>query len=236
MFADQIAEGIAKARSIAVVDDIVRLAWRALAEGHLVDADAEGIAEAAEARRQALRSFASPATPRLASAPRRPPRSPDRQRSIERRRQLATCGAVPSRIAAQFTQGETAVLAVIGRQVKAHGRCDMPLDRIAALAGVSRTTVQSTLRQARQIGLIRITERRLTAWRNDTNLINIVSPDWTAWLGRGNASLKQGGRVQNSERHVIQRLENGFSIEEKRVGSRIAGPRHTVTGKNAACG
>lgn len=223
MFVDQIREAATRARSIAAVDEVMRLTWRGHAEGLLKDADAEAVAEAAEARRQALRAFASPATPRLASASRRPPRSPDRQRSIERRRQLATSGAVPSRIACRFTVAEIAVLAVIARQVMAHGRCDMPLERIAALAGVSRSSVQNALRHARQLGLIHVQERRASAWRNLPHIITVIAADWRAWLDRGTASLKQGGWVQNSEHHVIRRSERGFS-ERKKGGADMSTP------------
>ena len=235
MFTHDIKEAVARARSIAAVDDLMRSLWGAHGAGQITDNDAEALAEAAEARRIVLRTPTAPNAIKPASARRRPPRSPDRQRSIERRRQLATCGTVPSRIAAQFTQGETAVLAVIGRQVKAQGRCQMPLDRIAALAGVSRTTAQNAIRHAKRLGLIAVHERRLTAWRNDTNLIAITSHDWIAWLDRGNA-LQSRGRVQNVERHVIRRFKIGLSDKKTEGGSSIAGPRHAVTGQKGACG
>src|SRR5208337_5208440 len=87
------------------------------------------------------------------SARRRPtPRSPDRQASLERRRRQAMSGAVPATIAANFTQGENAALAVIARQCQRAGVCILPIDAIAALAGVSRTTVQNAQRQARVLG------------------------------------------------------------------------------------
>jgi hypothetical protein len=81
-------------------------------------------------------------------------------RTASRSLGLAASGAVPGRIAAGFTQGEAAVLSVIGREVQRGGRCEMPLDKIAALAGVSRSTVQNALREARRVGLVTVTERR----------------------------------------------------------------------------
>jgi hypothetical protein len=69
-------------------------------------------------------------------------------------------GIVPAKIAANFTMGEAAVLAVVGRQVQRAGVCTLPIDAIAALAGVSRSTTQNALRQARRLGLIEIRERR----------------------------------------------------------------------------
>lgn len=194
MFVHQIQEGIARATRVAGVDEIMRLTWRGLAEGQFDDAAAEAIAQAAEARRQALRAYAAPRHVKPFNPPRRPPRSPDRQRSIERRRGLAASGAVPSRLACQFTLSEVAVLTVVARQVRWRGQCDLHIDRIAALAGVSRTSVQNALRQARQLGLITVQERRYRGQRSDTNLIKVISAEWKAWIGRG-------GRVQKREHH-----------------------------------
>ena len=76
---------------------------------------------------------------------RRPPRSPDRRASIERRRRKAASGAMPPALAAKFTTGEAAVLAVIAREVQRSGRCEFYLDKICALAGVCRSTAQNAL-------------------------------------------------------------------------------------------
>jgi len=50
----------------------------------------------------------------------------------------------------EFTEGERAVLCVVGTEVKRHGICDWPIDKIAAIAGVGRTTVQNALHTARR--------------------------------------------------------------------------------------
>lgn len=207
MLVHQVQDGIARATRIASIDEIMRLTWQGLAEGHLDDAAAEAIAVTAEARRRALRALAAPIPAKPFNMSRRPPRSPDRQRSIERRRGLAASGAVPSRIACHFTLAEVAVLTVIARQVRWRGQCDLHLDRIAALAGVSRTSVQNALRQARRLGLITVQERRYRGQRSDTNLIKVVSAGWMAWITRG-------GRVQNPEHHEDTRYS----------GSRFKGP------------
>lgn len=150
--------------------------------GQLADADAQAISVALQGRRAA---FAAPPT-KAASARRRPtPRTPDRQASLERRRRQAMSGVVPAKIAAGFTQGELAVLTVIGRQCQRAGVCSLPIDAIAALAGVSRTTVQNAMRQARLVGLIHVKERRIPGRRSLTNVITVVSKDWTAWLKLG---------------------------------------------------
>ncbi len=167
MLAEQFHAAAAAARNTAAVDEIARLMWRAHAERLLADADAEAISEALQDRRAA---FAARGTPRALSpsiglsARRRPtPRSPDRQASLERRRRQAASGALPPALAARFTTGELAALTVIARQCQRSGVCVLPIDAIAALAGVSRTTVQNALRAAKAQGLIFARERRRPA-------------------------------------------------------------------------
>jgi len=119
MLADQFQAAAAGARNTAAVDEIARLTWRAHAEGQLQDAEAGAINASLQARRRAFAEriaypAAMPATGLLRSS-RRPPRSPDRQASLERRRRQAMSGVVPAKIAASFTMAELAVLTVIAQ-------------------------------------------------------------------------------------------------------------------------
>jgi hypothetical protein len=54
MLADQFLEAADGARTEAALDELARKLWRAHAEGHLTDADAEALIEAVEARRTVL--------------------------------------------------------------------------------------------------------------------------------------------------------------------------------------
>ena len=101
---------------------------------------------------------------------------------MERRRRWAASGALPPALAARFTLAETAVLAVLAAEVLRHGACTLTVGHIAALAGVSETTVRNALRAARGLGLLTVEERRLTAWRNAPNVVRVVSREWLAWL------------------------------------------------------
>ena len=173
-----------------VLDEITREIWGALGAGHLSEPEAVRLDCLVRARRtqiddgrgagSGLRGLGVVPVPRS-----RRPRSPDRQASIERRRRVAASGAVPPELAAQFTQGEVAVLSVVGREA-ARGRplCDWPMDRIAALAGVSRTVARGALRLAQALGLLRVQERRRRATRSDTNVVTITAKDWWRWLKR----------------------------------------------------
>lgn len=196
MLAEQIAVAVAGARTSACLDNLARLTWRGLAEGHIAEADAEALSAAVEAGRQRLGSRTTRVIPKAATAPRRPV-SPDRRKSLERRRRVAMSGAVPGAIALSFTMGELAVLSIVAREIQRRGRCELPVDAIAALAGVGRTVTQGALRRARQLGLLSIVERRHRGRASDTNVISVTSREWATWL-------RIGGRVRKDERHVIQ--------------------------------
>jgi Bacterial regulatory proteins, gntR family len=189
MLAEQFAAAAAAARNTAAVDQISRLTWRAHAEGHILDAEAEAISEALQGRRAAFatkKAHQAVSWTKTALARRRPaPRSPDRQASLERRRRQAASGSMPPALASRFTTGELAALAVIARQCQRMGACSLPIDAIAALAGVSRTTVQNALRAAKAQGIVLAKERRRRGLRSLTNIISIISKEWMAWLKFG---------------------------------------------------
>jgi hypothetical protein len=89
---------------------------------------------------------------------------------------------MPPHLATAFTQGEAAVLKVVADAVKHGGVCVMPMDEIAGRAGVCRRLAQTAIRLAEAGGLLQVTERRLSATRNDTNVITIIDSSWRAWL------------------------------------------------------
>jgi hypothetical protein len=106
-------------------------------------------------------------------------------------------GAVPAKIAAAFTMAELAVLAVVGRQCRRGGTCSLHIDAIAALAGVSRTTVKRAMRQARLLGLVLVKERRIPGRKSLTNVVSVVSREWLAWLKLGVGGQKRPSTVNN---------------------------------------
>ncbi len=107
------------------------------------------------------------------------PRTPE---SKTRRRHWAASGYLPPQLAAGFTPGEQAVLAVVGKEIATKGRCTLAVGHIAALAGVGASTVKRAMRQAALVGLVYIEVRRLTGFRNDTNRITIASREWASWV------------------------------------------------------
>jgi len=200
MLLEQFAAAAAGARNFAALDEISRLAWRALAEGAMDDVAQNAIAEAVEARRRVLKGQGNRkalSAPQAATARRRPV-SPDKAASLARRRRWAASGALPPQIAAEFTQAEVAALAVVARECRRRGRCDLPIDAIAALAGVSRSVVQRALRHARHLRVASVQERRRRGQKSDTNIVAVLSPEWGAWL------RLRGGRTSEKKHHVNQ--------------------------------
>ena len=186
--------------------EIAAAMWQAYGAGGLTDAEAEQLDALLNARRGAAHvapvkvSTLAEASAQLATAcapapagqgaaapaPSRAhhrtgsrPRTPD---SLARRRRMAAGGFLPPALAAAFTGGEQAVLAVIALEVGKRGACTLALGHIAALAGVCLTVAKRALRQARMLGLVDVEERRLSRSRNDTNKVTVASREWAAWL------------------------------------------------------
>lgn len=217
--AEQFHQALAAAKNGPAVDNVCRLLWSAHSGGHVDDLDAQAIAEAASARRRAWAANALPKVSTAASGRRAAPRSPDRQASLERRRRQAMSGALPPAIAARFSMGEIAALAVVARQCQREGTCSLPIDAIAALAGVGRTSVQNALRAARRFGLIDIKERRRRGLRSLTNIVRVISREWTSWL-----RLRAGGQAADGV--------------GQRGGFRLSSPTNTDSrnrGQRAVC-
>ena len=189
-------------QSSGELSGVARQIWRALADGIITDGEAHYLSVLIERRRAHARdrtidqrSFNDrPYDPRAIRFPaRRRQKSPDRSSSVARRRMLAASGNLPDTLRRHFTTGQLAVLCVVAGEVKRCGLCDQPLDEIAALAGVCRATAQSAMHQAREWGLIRVKERRRRGRKSLTNVITIISPEWTDWIRRAPSAARRIG-------------------------------------------
>src|SRR4051812_33026105 len=145
---------------------VAGLLWRAYAAGQVTEDQASELSDLIESRR-ALPAPQKPVQRRLGSRPRSPA-------SMERRRRWAASGCLPPAIAARFTLAEQSALAVIAAENRKRGDCRLTNGELADVAGVSITSVKNALRAARALGLISIEERRLTAFRNASNVVRIV--------------------------------------------------------------
>ena len=200
MFVEQLRQAVTAAPRVEL-PKVSALLWKAYAAGSVTEAQASELSDLIEARKAVPEN--KPAQRRVGSRPRSPA-------SMERRRSWASAGRLPPQLASRFTLAEQAVLAVIAVEVAGKGACTLTLEHVAALAGVCRKTVKNALREAHGLGLVRIEERRLTAWRNAPNRVTITSPEWLAWLrlrGRGGCKF-------------VQAMSTGSSSESARAWNR----------------
>lgn len=187
MFADEIRRAVETAARVEL-PKVAAVMWQAFGAGHLTEAEAEELTGLIEARK-----VVSHGNSTTHANLRKPVGSrPRTDASLERRRRWAASGHLPPQLAARFTQAEVAVLSVVATEAVKHGRCTLTLGHIAALAGVSVSTVKRALGEAKALGIVTSRERRLSAWRNDSNVLEVVSREWLAWLQRG----RKGGGVQ----------------------------------------
>ncbi len=183
MFADELRRAIEAAPRITL-PDVAALLWRAYGAGPVTEAEAETLSNLIEARKLSAPprgengGSAVQSTPERRSAGSRP----RTDASLERRRRWVASGRLPPQLAARFTMGEAAVLAVVAAETVRRKDCRLAVGHLAAIAGVSETTVRNALREAVRLGLITVEERRVTGWRNDTNVVRVVSTEWAAWL------------------------------------------------------
>lgn len=240
MHVEEMAAAIGRAHG-AALDEMTRLLWVAVAAGQVGDEDATQLSAAIEMRR--VPRAAAQAAAGLGSLPGRvivPPRKhqrpPDRAEARERSRRWAAAGRMPPAIAAKFTSGEQAALAVIAVEVTKRKACMMAIGAVAALAGVSESTVKRAIRQARALGFLTVQERRLSRFRNDTNIVRITAKAWTSWLelrgSRGGGQRCTGTNTSDLKRHrqelteAMQRAAEGqklferSGLSEPRMGTR----------------
>jgi hypothetical protein len=141
-------------------------------------------------------------------------RSPDKRASMERRRALAGGGHMPPRIRALFTEGERAVMMVIAGAAKAAGACDMPIDKIAAVAGVCRTTAQNAMRRAVEAGVVAVQHRPMRGRKSLTNVVRVIAGDWLAWIKRGPDALKAiGFKLFRPTVNQTEKIKSGATVE-----------------------
>jgi hypothetical protein len=201
--AHTIYDAINAATSPDALDQLARAMWRGYGEGAIGDADAEFLQSCISRRlplaSNTLRTAPGRSLGKLAGRlgtrfkPRQHPRSPDRKASRDRRRTLGGSAVMPPNLRHHYTEGQRAVLSIVAGEVKHHGVCDLPIDKIAALAGVCRTTVQTTLHEARRLLHLKITERPRPGRKSLTNVVEIMSAEWLTWIKRGPTAYRPVG-------------------------------------------
>lgn len=210
MFADELRRA-AEAAARVELPAVSALLWKAFAAGSVTEAEAEALSGLIEARR------AVPAPPRVALVFRGS--RPRTDESLQRRRRWAASGRLPPGLASRFTTAEIAVLAVVAAESVKHGRCALAHAHLAAIAGVSVSSVKRAMRAARDLGLVEIEVRRVSAFRNDTNRVSVVSREWLAWMRlarHGGGDQKGAGtNTSSSKKATKEQAEASKKLPER---------------------
>ena len=250
MFADEIRRAIEAATRLTL-PQVTALLWRAYGEGKITEAEAEVLSGLIEARQTSAsgpnslqRLSITGSHPdeggagsqaRVGSSRRTVGSRPRTDASLERRRRWAASGRLPPGLAARFTLAEQAVLALVAAETVRRKDCRLAVGHLAAIVGVAETTVRNAIREAVKLGLVTVEERRITGFRNDTNIVRIVSPEWAAWLRltrkavprseQAPAAANQGGGCKSANRTptVVQVLSESGKTEPKKSCREAAG-------------
>lgn len=222
MFAHQLRAAVEAAPRTGLVELSAAL-WKGFAAGALSEAEAEALSVLIEARRhiQVGNARSEPergSNPHGTAAPRRPQRPPIRSVAIERRRRLAASGPMPPALAARFTTAELAALKIISDDVRRSGVCVLPIDAIAARAGISRTSAQNAIRRAVYLGMLERQERRRAYDRSLPSILRVIDREWSVWLRRG----PKGGGLNSSSPTGTRDSQGGFEATEALKGCRGA--------------
>ncbi|CAN7693531.1 hypothetical protein LJR030_003675 [Rhizobium sp. LjRoot30] len=120
----------------------------------------------------------------------------DRTKSRHRKRMRGGDGRIPYWLRQWFTEGERAALSVIAAEVMKNGACDLPIEKIASIAGISVRTVQYAIATAawRSSAIMKLPEcdrpplllhveyRPRKGAKSLSNRIKIISREWVNWL------------------------------------------------------
>ena len=191
-YAEEIRRQV-EAAPCAALPAVTAALWRAYGEGKVTEAEAAALSASIEIRLTKVTNSPAPNqngcdrdanTPpdRVGSLRRAVGSRPRTDASMERRRRWAASGRLPPGLAARFTLAEQAVLALVAAETARRKDCRLSIENMAAVAGVCRSTVKNAIREARQIGLLTVEERQITGFRNDTNVLRVISPEWLAWI------------------------------------------------------
>ena len=108
---------------------------------------------------------------------------PDYDSPIQKRRFLAFFASLPDGLPQHFTVGQSAVLAVIGVDIRAQGYCDRTIAELAERASCSHSTVRETLRGADEVGLVTVTQLQ-------PHILCTTSAEWQAELRAAHEALR----------------------------------------------
>lgn len=195
---DELLSKLARLACNSQIDRALQDAAQASLDGRLSDSDYAAVSAALTAMRAVLPSRPTVAqrVPDLAAVWKEAGRSrfkehvrkrmPTEKKAeyIERRRELAASGMMPRQLAAAFTTGQLAALAIVAQEVAKFGRCTLVIEKIAGLAGVCHATVRRGIARARELGLVAVAYREKRGAPSLSNVVTVLSVSWRDWIKR----------------------------------------------------
>jgi hypothetical protein len=160
---------------------------------------------------------------------RRPQRSPDRQRSYERRHRLAWSGPLPGFLASRLTIADMAIARIIADEHSRRRRCDLSISEVAARAGVCRKTAKRALCRMHTERLISIEERPIKGRKNLTNIVRVISRAWLCWLDKRAKPTREppiGGHLVASTDTRTRKLGEQDQTTGSLNPQNVVAPRH----------
>jgi hypothetical protein len=141
-------------------------------------------------------------------------RTPDRPKSLLRRKRLALTDAVPAQIGCQLTESERAFCRLVRDEHERHGVFDLCHDEAAARMGCCPKTILRAQHRLRELALIKVEIREQPGRKHLPNVITIVSPEWLLWISRGPKRRRQGDRVTLVSSHGNPTDSNHERLEQ----------------------
>jgi hypothetical protein len=182
-------------------------------------------------------------------------RSPDRKKSIERRRRLAATQPLRPAMAARakLTISELAYARLIADDNLIAGDSRDCHDKMAARAGTCSRTIQRAQKHFEDLKWIEVERRPIEGQKHDTNIVRITSPEWLTWIMMGPSPIARQKRLATENQlfsraiEMLDRRRNAVdkpiwidpdlkakldqletAVKKKRIGAALAAPRSVL--------
>lgn len=136
-------------------------------------------------------------------------RSPDREKSIERRRRLAATQPLRPAMAAKgrLTISELAYARLIADDNLIAGDSRDCHDKMAARVGTCSRTIQRAQERLKELGWIEVELRPNKGRKHDSNIVRIISPEWLTWIMMGPSPIARQKRLATENQLFSRAIE-----------------------------
>lgn len=153
---------------------------------------------------------------------------------VRRRRIVAAAGLLPPNLAWHYSPGELAAISIVVDRCRSRGYCDLFIEQIQCMAGVSRKTVQNAIRLAVRLGHVSCQTRPAQGRgfkKHRSNVIRIVSRELQAWVSKRKGRVTPASDQANRSTPMITRIQEG--LPEGSLPSRLSACDPSVRSRTA---